>query len=116
MPMKILSHLPIAGLAVCLVACFPKAGPAAPVVSAAPSAPTPGAELCRAALKTMVSFNDPDSVRINSVEPNEARPGRYRMYVSAKNAMGGYGDPIACTCGTGNGAVTDMHCDSASGA
>lgn len=74
-------------------------------------AEVPGDLLCRAELKTFVKFNDPESVRINSVAPNPDRPGRFLMSVSAKNAMGGYGNLVNCTCGTAKQAVTDMHCD-----
>lgn len=91
---------------------------AAPVASTSVSeAKLTGGELCRRDLKIFVRFNDPNSVRIHSVEANAQRPGRYMMSVSAKNAMGGYGEPTTCTCGTdaAKGVVTDLHCDTAGG-
>lgn len=71
-----------------------------------------GDQLCSRDLKQFVQFKDPDSVRINSVVPNEQRPGRYTMSVSAKNSYGGYGDPSTCSCGTDvpAGRVTDLYC------
>jgi hypothetical protein len=74
-----------------------------------------GDQLCSRDLKQFVQFKDPDSVRINSVKPNEQRPGRYWMSVSAKNSYGGYGDPTTCSCGTdaSAGRVTDLYCDGA---
>lgn len=94
-------------ISVALLAGCSKAPSTGFLSAAAPS----GEELCRRDLKTFVKFNDPDSVRINSVTSNTERPGRYMMSVSAKNAMGGYGDPVACTCGAPADKVTDLHCD-----
>ncbi len=91
-------------------------------VDAPSAAPAPvavvsvsGDQLCTGSLKKFVTFKDPDSVRVNSVEPNDKVPGRFYLSVSAKNSYGGYGDAVTCTCGTANGAVTDMHCDGVSG-
>ncbi len=94
-------------VALLLAGCSKTPSAPATLSAAAPS----GDQLCRAALKTFVTFKDPDSVKINSVTPNDQRPGRYLMSVSAKNSMGGYGDPIACTCGAPADTVTDLHCD-----
>lgn len=86
----------------------------APAVESQPSAVAAlsGEQICSRDLKQHVQFNDPDSVRINSVTPNDLRPGRYWMSVSAKNAYGGYGDPLSCSCGvdTTSAKALDIHC------
>lgn len=93
--------------------------PRAPAVAAASASTSlTGEQLCRKDLVAMVQFRDPASVRINSVQPNPDRAGRYFLSVSAKNAYGGYGAPFTCSCGTdvSAGVTLDMHCDSTSGA
>lgn len=72
-----------------------------------------GDQLCERDLQKFVTFRDPESVKINSIEPNPDRPGRYFLSVSAKNGVGGYNMPVNCTCGTdvSKALTTDMHCD-----
>lgn len=86
-----------------------------PAAAPPASAGLTGGEMCVRDLTRFVQFKDPASVRINSVEPNLQRPGRYFLSVSGKNSFGGYADPVTCTCGTAVDRVTDLHCDSPTG-
>lgn len=72
-----------------------------------------GAELCARNLKVFVTFPDPDSVKIHSIEPNQDRPGRYFLSVSANTSAGGDNSTMRCNCETdlSKGKVTDMYCD-----
>lgn len=89
--------------------------PSTDTVTAPTPLPLTGAQLCTRDLTKFVQFKDPSSVLVNSVEPNDQRPGRYWMSVSAKNGFGGYNAPTMCSCGsdTTTGVVTDLHCDGA---
>jgi hypothetical protein len=72
-----------------------------------------GAELCARNLKVFVTFSDPDSVKIHRIEPNQERPGRYFLSVSANTSVGRDNRTMRCHCETdlSKGKVTDMHCD-----
>ncbi len=67
-------------------------------------------QACSRDFKTFIQFNDPDSARVNSIEPTR-NPNNFIVSVSAKNAMGGYGAPVMCICATKDAAVESMTCD-----
>jgi len=67
----------------------------APVPVAVAAAPT-AEQICRRDVAAQGNFRDPESVRIRSVKPNGGN--HFNIIVSAKNAYGGYGDPMRCQC------------------
>ncbi len=69
-----------------------------------------GEQACTRDLKRFVTFNDPDSARVNSIVPND-RAGNYDMSVSVKNAMGGYGAPVFCTWATERAELVRITCN-----
>ena len=76
-----------------------------------------GEQICSRDLKQHVQFKDPDSVRVNSIQPNGVNGTNehlYMMSVSAKNSYGGYGDPMRCSCSADltTGRVTYLFCGS----
>ena len=90
-----------------LAGCSKAPSAGAPTVAAAAVGPE---QVCQRDFKRFIQFNDPDSARVNSVEATRS-PDRFLLSVSAKNAMGGYPEPVVCACNTENNAVVSITCD-----